>query len=396
MSLSETILPYHNPVTPTTSSSSTIMSSTMDETPNGVTPCFFKSNLISWRVLGGIFATVLVVGWVFIIVILIQEEKWQLVLVAWLLLYAAAHFCYWYFKRHHLLSLHSQICGRARANVGSVGPMEKALDAPPSYEDIIKSEPPPPTYYSVVDETPKSSSSKSSRFTLFSFSSLPKVFGRSSSASTNETASTSGGSSQSSPSSIKRFGQEKPCSCSTIAYGHDISSQVPRRKSFDQGPPSYYDTFGGLAEAQINSPSMSQSLAAGASGGGYKASRKVHPILSPIYNHMQSSYNVESPCTSQGHFNTKKSSSASSSSCESSPCTRHGHSVIKKSSSSSISSTASAPCTPQGHFHTKKISSDSTLSSQSSPCSLHSNLTNKKSSSSSVSGTESYSSLRNS
>ncbi|RXG52814.1 hypothetical protein Avbf_15977 [Armadillidium vulgare] len=332
MSLSETILPYHNPVTPTTSSSSTIMSSTMDETPNGVTPCFFKSNLISWRVLGGIFATVLVVGWVFIIVILIQEEKWQLVLVAWLLLYAAAHFCYWYFKRHHLLSLHSQICGRARANVGSVGPMEKALDAPPSYEDIIKSEPPPPTYYSVVDETPKSSSMKSSRFTLFSFSSLPKLM-------------------------VTMF-------------------QVKSRggNPFDQGPPSYYDTFGGLAEAQINSPSMSQSLAAGATGGGYKASRKVHPILSPIYNHMQSSYNVESPCTSQGHFNTKKSSSASSSSCESSPCTRHGHFVIKKSSSSSISSTASAPCTPQGNFHTKKISSDSTLSSQSSPCSLHSNL----------------------
>ena len=69
----------------------------------------FRKELFSWRVLGGVFAALLVVGWIFIVIVLIQEEKWQLVLIAWLLLYSAAHFCYWYFKKHNLLPMGAQV-----------------------------------------------------------------------------------------------------------------------------------------------------------------------------------------------------------------------------------------------------------------------------------------------
>lgn len=62
-------------------------------------PPICKKYRLTWWVVGAVLALLVVLGWVFIIVMLILEEKWQLVLVAWLLLYSAAHFCYWYFKR---------------------------------------------------------------------------------------------------------------------------------------------------------------------------------------------------------------------------------------------------------------------------------------------------------
>ena len=68
-----------------------------------------KKCLGGWRIAGGVLGIMMVLGWVCIIAVLILEEKWQLVLIAWLLLYAAAHFCYWYFKRHSLMSLNNQV-----------------------------------------------------------------------------------------------------------------------------------------------------------------------------------------------------------------------------------------------------------------------------------------------
>ena len=68
-----------------------------------------KKCLGGWRVAGGVLGLMMVFGWICIIAVLILEEKWQLVLVAWLLLYAAAHFCYWYFKRHSLLAFNTQV-----------------------------------------------------------------------------------------------------------------------------------------------------------------------------------------------------------------------------------------------------------------------------------------------
>ena len=47
-----------------------------------------------------LLALLVALGWVGIIVLLIVKEEWQLVLVAWLLLYAAGHFCYWYCGKH--------------------------------------------------------------------------------------------------------------------------------------------------------------------------------------------------------------------------------------------------------------------------------------------------------
>ncbi|KAG0712769.1 hypothetical protein GWK47_002016 [Chionoecetes opilio] len=81
-----------------------------EQSQDGVPPVC-KSRLFTWRLLGAVLALLVVLGWVFIIVMLILEEKWQLVLVAWLLLYSAAHFCYWYCKRHSLITLHRQFPG---------------------------------------------------------------------------------------------------------------------------------------------------------------------------------------------------------------------------------------------------------------------------------------------
>ncbi|XP_064084203.1 uncharacterized protein LOC135199969 isoform X2 [Macrobrachium nipponense] len=110
-----------------------------------------KSRLFSWRVAGAVLALLVVLGWIFIIVMLILEEKWQLVLVAWLLLYSAAHFCYWYCKRHSLITLHRHIRLRVLTHSRNAENGEKA-DKPPTYDEVMKTEAPPPAYFTVVSE----------------------------------------------------------------------------------------------------------------------------------------------------------------------------------------------------------------------------------------------------
>jgi len=118
----------------------------------------WKKNLVVWKIVGAVVAVLVTLGWVGIIAVLILREEWQLVLVAWLLLYAAAHFCYWYCRRHSVLTLHTQLRQRLAQRHGST---EAALhysaprgDRPPSYEDLVKDEAPPPAYYTVVCESP--------------------------------------------------------------------------------------------------------------------------------------------------------------------------------------------------------------------------------------------------
>ncbi|XP_045610189.1 uncharacterized protein [Procambarus clarkii] len=130
-----------------------LQESTM-EVPEGMHPAC-KSRLMRWRVVGAVLAFLVVLGWVFIIVVLILKEKWQLVLVAWLLLYSAAHFCYWYCKRHSLLTLHRQIRLRVLAHIRPAEAGEKLDDCPPTYDEVMKTEAPPPAYFTVVTETVK-------------------------------------------------------------------------------------------------------------------------------------------------------------------------------------------------------------------------------------------------
>ncbi|XP_068250473.1 uncharacterized protein [Palaemon carinicauda] len=126
-----------------------------EESPSPFPRC--KSRLFSWRVAGAVLALLVVLGWIFIIVMLILEEKWQLVLVAWLLLYSAAHFCYWYCKRHSLITLHRHIRLRVLTHSGNAENGEKS-DRPPTYDEVMKTEAPPPAYFTVVSETSKSAS----------------------------------------------------------------------------------------------------------------------------------------------------------------------------------------------------------------------------------------------
>ncbi|XP_047500859.1 uncharacterized protein LOC125046899 [Penaeus chinensis] len=142
------------------------MSGATDTIPQEVTteqevPAW-KSRLFSWKVAGAVLAFLVVLGWVFIIVVLILEEKWQLVLVAWLLLYSAAHFCYWYCKRHSLITLHRQIRLRVLTHMRSGESGAKSEDRPPTYDEVMKTEAPPPAYFTVVTETMKPQSSASS------------------------------------------------------------------------------------------------------------------------------------------------------------------------------------------------------------------------------------------
>jgi len=100
-------------------------------------------------------------GWVGIIVMLIALEEWQLVMVAWLLFYAAGHFSVWYFNRllrttDPAMTLRQRFMARLHGeSVRRPSPDPDTLDKPPSYEDLVKAELPPPSYYAVVRETPK-------------------------------------------------------------------------------------------------------------------------------------------------------------------------------------------------------------------------------------------------
>lgn len=120
------------------------------------TPKPFQCKYINWKIMGAILAFLVVLGWVFIVVMLILEEKWQLVLVAWLLLYSAAHFCYWYCKRHSLLTFNRRIRLRVLTQDAENG--EKTVDGPPTYDEVMNTEAPPPAYFTVVSEESKTSS----------------------------------------------------------------------------------------------------------------------------------------------------------------------------------------------------------------------------------------------
>jgi len=119
-----------------------------------------QHNLLPWKILCLVLALAVALGWVGIIVLLILKDEWQLVFVSWLLFYAAAHFCYWYFRRHakpqdQSASLRRRLWARLQ-NAPVVPPQDPATeDLPPSYNDLVKSELPPPAYYSIFKETPK-------------------------------------------------------------------------------------------------------------------------------------------------------------------------------------------------------------------------------------------------
>lgn len=115
-----------------------------------------KINLLRWKIVCLVLTVLVALGWIGIITVLIFKEEWQLVLIAWLLLYAAAHFCYWYCRRHSSRTLSRQIRQRLMARLrGTEATASCEGDCPPSYDDLVKSETPPPAYYSVVVETPK-------------------------------------------------------------------------------------------------------------------------------------------------------------------------------------------------------------------------------------------------
>ncbi|CAL4111157.1 unnamed protein product [Meganyctiphanes norvegica] len=118
-------------------------------------PAMCKSRYCSWKIATAVLATMFLAGWICIIALLIMKEKWQLVLVAWLLLYAAAHFTYWYCKRHSVFSLHRTVRLRIIGEVeGAAGEKE---DKPPTYDEVANTEQPPPPYFTVVTENRSSS-----------------------------------------------------------------------------------------------------------------------------------------------------------------------------------------------------------------------------------------------
>jgi len=102
---------------------------------------------LTWKIAGAILAITVLLGWICIIALLILKEKWQLVVVAWLLLYAAAHFTYWYFKRNSIFSLHRTV----HLSIVEEATGVKA-DKPPAYADVANTEQPPPPYITIVTE----------------------------------------------------------------------------------------------------------------------------------------------------------------------------------------------------------------------------------------------------
>jgi len=119
-------------------------------------------NLLPWKIVCVALALAVALGWVGVIVLLILKDEWQLVLIAWLLLYAGGHFCYWYLRRHardQSASFRERMWARLQAapnhTPAAPVPAPHASDLPPSYSDILKSELPPPAYYSVCKGTPR-------------------------------------------------------------------------------------------------------------------------------------------------------------------------------------------------------------------------------------------------
>ncbi|XP_018017335.1 uncharacterized protein LOC108673955 [Hyalella azteca] len=114
-----------------------------------------KANILRWKIVCLVLAVLVTAGWIGIIAVLILKEEWQLVLVAWLLLYSAVHFCYWYCRRHSSRTLTAQIRDHLTSRNPGATDSSPAGDCPPSYDDLVKCETPPPTYTSVVLETPQ-------------------------------------------------------------------------------------------------------------------------------------------------------------------------------------------------------------------------------------------------
>lgn len=126
--------------------------------PQYTIPTMCKSRYFSWRIAGAVLAISVLVGWICIIALLILKEKWQLVLVAWLLLYAAAHFCYWYCKRNSIFSLHRTVRLRIVGEVEGVAGEKE--DRPPTYDEVANTEQPPPPYFTVVTENRRRTSTQ--------------------------------------------------------------------------------------------------------------------------------------------------------------------------------------------------------------------------------------------
>lgn len=114
-----------------------------------------KKNMLPWKIVCLVLVLLVSLGWIGIITLLIMKEEWQLVLVAWLLLYAAVHFCYWYCRRNSSRTISTQIRDRLVSRLRGTDPEAYASDCPPSYDELVKSDGPPPAYYSVVQGTPK-------------------------------------------------------------------------------------------------------------------------------------------------------------------------------------------------------------------------------------------------
>jgi len=121
-----------------------------------------KRNLLPIKVVLLAVCLLVFLAWIGLIVLLIVVEEWQLVMVAWLLLYAAAHFSYWYCKRllrtdERNLTLRQRMLARLHGEEARYSSAEANTpgDQPPSYEELVKAEIPPPAYYMVVRETPR-------------------------------------------------------------------------------------------------------------------------------------------------------------------------------------------------------------------------------------------------
>lgn len=197
--------------------------------------------------------------------------------------------------------------------MGTVRTLEKGRDSPPSYEDIIKSEPPPPAYDLVVEESPKTSPKQtfSPGFSTFSLKDLPKVFGRGSGNRSSSPLPSTSTAQESAPSSSSNYTLKKvhrgkssvycsssppPSICAALPtaeeqlYGWKSSSQ----RKVD--PPPYSDSFVDVESQAIASCSHTSSPPArpktrSVFRGTAEAvmNEALRPIFSPIYKNTPNS-----------------------------------------------------------------------------------------------------------
>jgi len=153
------MMPSHVPIGPMMVAGPIDMSpSDLEDARSRIPQPQHRSTLLSWQVAATGFATVLVMGWLCVIALLILQERWKLVLVTWILLYAAAHFAYCYCKRNSVTNLkrhlNLRIVGQLReVHISEVPSPERKEDKPPAYVDAVDMEQPPPTYIMAVQYT---------------------------------------------------------------------------------------------------------------------------------------------------------------------------------------------------------------------------------------------------